>query len=265
MSGKRRSTAAKRPAGGSGRNGSTRSGTSGGARLPAGGSRAAAASRGAGGVATAAGPVATKTGRATASGPDAGRSGTGGADHTVQVGRGGQDSARPGAASGVDEAEAPPGPARWVPWVAFGLCLLGLADSIYLTYTHFNPGALVCSTSGLINCQKVTTSQWSYVAGIPVAILGLAYYVVMVVLNHPWMWRRSEVWLVRLRLAMTVGGIAMVIYLVIAELFLIGNICEYCTGVHIVTFFLFITVVLSYPALSYRARWLTWARSEQAA
>ncbi len=167
-----------------------------------------------------------------------------------------------GAAERADAGSAPPGPARWVPWLAFALCVLGLADSAYLTYTHFNPGALVCSTSGLINCQAVTTSKWSTVFGVPVAILGLGYYVVMTALNLPAVWRVPDIRLVRLRLALLVCGIDMVVYLVVAELFLIGNICEYCTGVHIVTFFLFVTVVLSYPATSYWARWVAWARRE---
>ncbi len=165
--------------------------------------------------------------------------------------------------------EAPAGPPAWVPWLAFGLCVLALADSAYLTYTHFNPGALVCSSTGIINCAKVTTSPESYAFGIPVAILGLAFYAGMTVLHTPWAWRDGGVRvarlhvpalvLARLRLAGVVVGIGMVVYLLIAELFLIKNICEYCTGVHILTFLLFVTVVTSYPALSYRARWLAWA------
>ncbi|MCK4176969.1 vitamin K epoxide reductase family protein [Aciditerrimonas ferrireducens] len=143
---------------------------------------------------------------------------------------------------------------RAVPWVALVLCVLGVADGAYLTYTHFHPGALVCSTSGLINCARVTTSQYSRVLGIPVAILGLAFYVVLTAVNLPPLWRSTSIWLARLRLAMVVVGMGMVIYLVIAELFLIGNICEYCTGVHILTFGMFVLVVLTYPTLAERAR-----------
>ncbi len=162
----------------------------------------------------------------------------------------------------VDD-DAPAGPARWVPWWALTLCLLGLADAGYLTYTHFHPGALVCSTSGLINCQKVTTSPYSYVFGVPVAFIGLGYFAVMTVVCLPPMWRVANIWLVRARLLLVVGPMAMVIYLIVAELFLIKNICEYCTGVHVITFALFVTVVLTYPAMSYRARWLAWAGTER--
>ena len=94
--------------------------------------------------------------------------------------------------------------------------------------------------SGLVNCTKVTTSPQSYVFGIPVAVLGLAFFVFLVAIMSPWAWqaRRREVHL--LRVASMVVGIGMVIYLVYAEFIIIGSICLYCTSVHIITFLLFV-------------------------
>jgi uncharacterized membrane protein len=159
---------------------------------------------------------------------------------------------------------APPGPRSWVPWMAFVLCLLGLADSIYLVYVHYHPGALVCSTTGTFDCTAVQTSPQSMVFGvIPVAWLGLAYFIAMTSLFVPRVWRMADIRLVWLRMAGAVVGMGMVIYLVIAELFQIKAICEYCTGVHAITFVLFVTTMLSYPALSYRARWVAWAAQQQ--
>jgi hypothetical protein len=64
--------------------------------------------------------------------------------------------------------------------VTFPLSLLGLADAIYLTITHFDKAALVCNATGHINCELVTRSRYSEIFGhIPVAILGLAYYLVV--------------------------------------------------------------------------------------
>ena len=42
-----------------------------------------------------------------------------------------------------------------------------------------------------------------------------------------------------------VVGMGFVMYLIYAELYQIGSICEYCTGVHIVTFLLFCITVFS--------------------
>ena len=130
----------------------------------------------------------------------------------------------------------------WLQIVTFAVALAGLGVSIYLTIAHFTESALIgCSESGLVNCTKVTTSPQSYAFGIPVAVLGLAFYVFAVAMMSPWawqwQWRRREVALIRL--ASVVVGIGFVIYLLYAELFLIGSICLYCTSVHVLTFVLF--------------------------
>jgi uncharacterized membrane protein len=128
----------------------------------------------------------------------------------------------------------------WFQLVTWVLALAGLGVSIYLTIAHFTESALLgCSESGLVNCTKVTTSPQSYVFGIPVAVLGLAFYVAAVALMSPWAWRspRREIHLIRL--ASLVVGIGFVLYLLYAELFIIGSICLYCTSVHAITFVLF--------------------------
>jgi uncharacterized membrane protein len=118
--------------------------------------------------------------------------------------------------------------------------MAGLGVSIYLTIAHFTETALAgCSESGLVNCTKVTTSPQSYVFGIPVAVLGLAFYLFAVAAMSPWAWRSSRREVHIVRLASTVVGIGFVLYLIYAELFIIGSICLYCTSVHVLTFVLF--------------------------
>ena len=56
---------------------------------------------------------------------------------------------------------------RWQPIATLILSIAGLGVATYLTITHFDKVALVCSNSGAINCAKVTTSPQSYVFGIP--------------------------------------------------------------------------------------------------
>jgi uncharacterized membrane protein len=153
-----------------------------------------------------------------------------------------------------DEEMAPPGVSRRVRIAALVLSLLGLADSAYLTIAHFEQSILntTCSTSGAINCTKVTTSAQSHIFGIPVAILGLAFYVAMTAINLPPLWKTSDVRVAWLRLAMAVSGIGFVLYLVYAELFEIKAICEYCTGVLVVTFALFVLIVVTLPSMTQR-------------
>ena len=157
-----------------------------------------------------------------------------------------RDQARNGAAARrprtieVRDEPAEPGPAPWLQIATFVLALAGLGVSIYLTIAHFTESALAgCSESGLVNCTKVTTSPQSYVFGIPVAVLGLAFFVFAVAIMSPWAWRASRREIHLARIASLVVGIGFVLYLVYAELFTIGSICLYCTSVHVITFLLF--------------------------
>jgi uncharacterized membrane protein len=135
--------------------------------------------------------------------------------------------------------------------VATVLCLFGLAVATYLTLTHFDSSVpLSCPAGGgFVNCAKVTTSPQSEIFGIPVAVLGLVYFLPMLALNVPAAWRSVDRRVHLARLALAVVGIGMVLYLVSAELFVIGNLCLWCTSVHVVTFLLFVVVVTSTPAV----------------
>ena len=61
-----------------------------------------------------------------------------------------------------------------------------------------------------------------------------------------WQWARREVDLIRL--ASVVVGMGFVLYLLYAELFIIGSICLYCTSVHAITFLLFVLTIFAAAA-----------------
>lgn len=138
---------------------------------------------------------------------------------------------------------------RWRPWVALLLSAAGLGISTYLTIDHFAKIRLVCAESGVVNCQKVTTSAQSHFLGMPVAVLGLAFYVVMTALNLPAAWRAADRRVHLARLVLSLLGIAFVLYLVAAELLIIGSICLWCTSVHVVTFLLLVLLVATVPTM----------------
>jgi uncharacterized membrane protein len=133
----------------------------------------------------------------------------------------------------------------WVPVVSLVLAALGLAVSGYLTYEHFTASTtLACPNTGTWNCFTVTTSAQSTLFGIPVALLGLGYFAAMLVLSLPAVWRsrRQEIRLGRLALAL--GGVVFVGYLVVAELFVLDAICLWCTASHMLALGMFGVVVL---------------------
>ena len=156
-------------------------------------------------------------------------------------------------ANDTETIEAAP---LWRSRLALALSLVGLGIATYLTIAHFGHAPLVCSDSGTINCLKVTTSAQSYFLHIPVAILGLGFYVAMTTLNLPVAWRSADRRVHIARLAVLALGMCFALYLVSAELLIIGAICLWCTGVHVVTFALFVLVVQTVP------RMLGWGRRE---
>lgn len=132
----------------------------------------------------------------------------------------------------------------WLMPTSLVLVGIGLLTSIYLTYEHFTDNAtLACTANGVVDCVKVTTSQWSTLFGIPVAVLGLGFFVVLLGLCWPSVWRRREAWLDWARLGWLTVGLAMVVYLVWAEVVKIQAICLWCTVVHATTFLLWIVVM----------------------
>jgi uncharacterized membrane protein len=145
------------------------------------------------------------------------------------------------------EPAPPAGPPRWLQFVSLALALVGLGFSSYETYAHFNGSHLLgCTGDGTIDCTKVITSPQSMVFGvIPVAILGLLFYVFVVAIMTPWAWRMERREVAWARLGSMIVGMGFVIYLIYAELYQIGSICVYCTTVHVVTFLLFAITVLS--------------------
>ena len=97
----------------------------------------------------------------------------------------------------------------------------GIALASYLTYVHYQPKALICTGSG--GCETVQDSRYAMLAGIPVAVLGLAAWVVVLGLT---IWN-SE--LARtLTTALAVAALAFAVYLVILQLFVIDAICIWC-------------------------------------
>ncbi len=135
----------------------------------------------------------------------------------------------------------------WLQLTTWVLSLLGLGVSTYLTITHYDTAVtLACSDKGVVNCGLVTTSPESMVFGIfPVAVLGLAFFVFMVVATSPWAWRSKYPQVAIVRLASVVVGIGFVLYLVYTELFTLDHICLWCTSVHVLTFLLFVLILIS--------------------
>ena len=105
-----------------------------------------------------------------------------------------------------------------------GLALLGLAISIYLTWVHYAGVEPVCT--GVSDCERVQTSEYADLLGIPVAVLGIAGYAAILVSLR----MRVEVTALLAYLA-----VAFSAYLTWAEVVKIDAICQWCVGSALIT------------------------------
>jgi uncharacterized membrane protein len=126
--------------------------------------------------------------------------------------------------------------------VRAGLVLVsaaGIALAAYLTYVHYQPGALICPTSGG-GCETVQHSKYAEVAGVPVAILGLAFWIAALALV---LWDSELARTLVVALAMI--GIAFSAYLVVLQLFVIDATCTWCMINDLVLAPLFLVLALA--------------------
>ena len=99
---------------------------------------------------------------------------------------------------------------------------IGLGIATYLTYVHYAHVRPLCTTGG---CEKVQTSSYAELAGVPVAVLGLAAYAVLVFLAL-----MPGVAAALAGAAVAIGGTAFSGYLLWAQLARIHAICQWCVG-----------------------------------
>jgi uncharacterized membrane protein len=103
----------------------------------------------------------------------------------------------------------------------FALAMVGLGVAAYLTYVHYEDIKPVCGLGG--DCQKVQTSQWSELGGVPVALIGLiGYALILASLFVPGEAGRVA------GAFLALIGFAFSAYLTYRELFSIDAICPWC-------------------------------------
>lgn len=132
--------------------------------------------------------------------------------------------------------EKPPSLRASLPWLALAvLSLPGMGVSAYLTYSHYADEATVCA--GVGNCELVQTSEYSVIAGVPVALMGLAYFVAVALLATARLFRVPLAldWATPAVFTMAIGGTAFVAYLTAIELFVLEAICPWCVSVAVMT------------------------------
>jgi uncharacterized membrane protein len=101
------------------------------------------------------------------------------------------------------------------------VALAGIAVAGYLTWAHYDNGSVVCPIGG--GCETVQESEYSEIAGVPVAVLGLVAYAVVLGLL---VWDAPVARLGAAALSLT--GLVFSGYLLVVQLFVIDAVCVWC-------------------------------------
>lgn len=100
------------------------------------------------------------------------------------------------------------------------LSLAGAGIAAYLTYTRYSGARIACATGG---CEEVQSSRYAEIAGVPVAVLGLAAYAAVLASAL-----RAGPLAAAAGAAIAVGGVLFSAYLLAIQLAVIDAVCQWC-------------------------------------
>ena len=124
------------------------------------------------------------------------------------------------------------------------LSIIGILISAYLTYLHYVPeklSASFCNLSNYLSCATVNQSSYAVFLGIPVALIGVAGFLLLLYLSFS-SFRYANIILFY---SSAIGTIFM-LYLLIAELFIIKALCIFCIAVLLIIGAIFLIALKAY-------------------
>jgi vitamin-K-epoxide reductase (warfarin-sensitive) len=105
-------------------------------------------------------------------------------------------------------------------WVLIGLAVVGIAASSLALREHYRTDASPCSINDRWDCGIVNHSPYAMFHGVPVAVIGIAGYLLLGALAF----RKAY----RVALVAALGGLAFALYLAHIESAVLGVWCIYC-------------------------------------
>lgn len=107
------------------------------------------------------------------------------------------------------------------------LAFLGIGDSVLLSLNYLSGEPMESCPIFEDGCSAVTTSPYSAPLGIPLAFLGVGYYLLQTILMGAYLWKRRDIVLRAIVILATMGFAASMLFIFI-QAFLIYAFCFYC-------------------------------------
>jgi uncharacterized membrane protein len=107
------------------------------------------------------------------------------------------------------------------------LDVIGLAIALYLSVVELGGGVPVCGP--LHGCETVAQSEYSRIAGVPVAVYGVGLSLILLTLAVTW-WRTNLYGLLLAHYGLSLAGVIFEIYFLYVQLVVIRAVCVWCTS-----------------------------------
>ncbi len=121
------------------------------------------------------------------------------------------------------------------------LPLAGLTDSIYLTREHYLNQAPICGIYAN-SCGTVTQSQYAQIGGIPLALLGIGFYLSVLLLTLLLYFYHKRLFAYLLTGLATIG-VCTSIFLTYLQAYVIKSWCYWCLFSALITLLIFFTIL----------------------
>lgn len=106
------------------------------------------------------------------------------------------------------------------------LDVIGLGIALYLSVVELQGGVPVCGP--IKGCEEVARSEYSRIAGVPVAVFGVGLSLVLLTLAVAW-WRTDLYALLLVHYGLSLAGVIFEMYFLYLQVFVIGAVCIWCT------------------------------------
>ncbi len=128
-------------------------------------------------------------------------------------------------------------------WITFVLAVLGILDGTYLLIYKLTNNPSMCLGSG--GCHNVNFSPYSEIGGIPVAVFGMAAYLVIaaILLLEPRLKIAQENGSLAI-FGISLAGVAFTAYLTWLEIYVIHAICPFCVASAVIISLIFILAII---------------------
>jgi uncharacterized membrane protein len=107
------------------------------------------------------------------------------------------------------------------------LDVIGLAIAAYLSIVELGGGVPVCGP--LKGCETVAQSEYSRIAGVPVAVYGVGLSLILLTLAIAW-WRTNLYALLLAHYGLSLAGVIFEIYFIYLQIAVIRAVCVWCTS-----------------------------------